>query len=256
MGDASGSSRLPTRCPMCKGGVIERQRTSAHGTLIWFHCLFCNHWWKFRADDGVDPNPNGEVTGDVFITKGGTEYKLGSVAVNAIPGDALKKHLESRTLQGELEKQKLRRDIDSLTAALRMAQAEDDRLWKVLQADESNSEKADAWSVEYNKVTNITKQIEDLQAQRQYLATGEYFYEGLPPGISTAKTDDDGKFTLTIPLRGRYGVVARATLELFKESRETHFWFVWVSLDGQPSKRLMLSNDNKMGAGSPDSALQ
>jgi hypothetical protein len=31
---------------------------------------------------------------------------------------------------------------------------------------------------------------------------------------------------------------------------------VWVNLDGQSSKRLRLSNDNVMGAGSPDSALQ
>jgi len=40
------------------------------------------------------------------------------------------------------------------------------------------------------------------------------------------------------------------------KGKETYYWFVWVSLDGDPSKRLALNNENVMGAGSPDSALQ
>jgi hypothetical protein len=254
MNEASGSRRLPTRCPACKGAVIERMPSAIHGTFIWFHCVFCNHAWKFRVED-PRTNPNGELTGDVVIVTKRMKYRLGSVAVNAIPEDALRKHLESKTLHGELESRKLQLAIAGLTATLKMTQAEDDRLWKILQRDENNSQKAEAWSVAFNKTKDITKQIEALQAQRQHLTSGEYFFEGLPSAISTAKTDADGKFRLEIPRRGRYGVVARASRELFKKT-ETYFWFVWVSLDEQPSKRLTLSNDNIMGAGSPDSALR
>ena len=254
MGDASGSPRLPTRCPACKGAVIQRMPSPSHGAFIWFQCLFCNHIWKFRIHDPY-ANLNGELTGDVFIVaNGGVTYKLGMVLVNAIAQDALTKHLQSKTRQGALERQKLQRAVEGLTATLRMARAEDDRLWKILQDDERNARKADAWSVAYNKTKNITAQIEDLQAQRKHLTSGEYLCEGLPSGIASAKTDVEGKFRLTIPRRGRYGVVARGSRELGKE-KQTYFWFVWVTLDGQPSKRVTLSNDNMMGQGSPDSAL-
>src|SRR6266540_483327 len=180
MSDASALPRLPTRCPVCKGAVIQRMSRSTSGTYIWFNCLFCSHIWKFRIDD-APANPNGEVTGAVFIvTKGGRKYKLGSVAVSAIPEDALKKHLESKTRQSELESRKLQRDIDRLTAMLGIAKAEEDRLWKILQRDESNSRKADAWRFVYGKSKTITQQIEDLQARRQNLTSGEYFVDGLP----------------------------------------------------------------------------
>jgi hypothetical protein len=255
MSHASGPPHLPTRCPSCKGALIQRMPGTRHAGYISFHCLFCSHIWKFRLDE-PRTNPNGELIGDVsIVTKGGRKYKLGSVAVSAIPRDTLKKHLASKTLQAERDSQKLELDIDGLVATLRTAEADEDRLWKILQRDENNPQKRDAWSVEYDKTKNLPKQIEGLKAQRRYLASGEYFFEGLPSGISTAKTDANGKFKLTIPVQGRFGVVARASRELLK-GKETYFWFVWVSLDGEPSRRLMLNNENLIGAGSPDSALQ
>jgi len=222
-------------------------------TFISFYCLFCKHIWKFHIDDPC-ANPTGELTGDVFIvTKRRTKYQLGSVAVRAIPEDALKKHLDRKTTQSELERRKLQRDIDRLAALLRMSQAQEDRFWKILKRDESNPRKAEAWSVAYNRCKDISKRIEHAQAQWQHLASREYFFADLPSGVSTAETDADGRFTLAIPRRGRFGLVARATREFFK-GKETFFWFVWVTLDGQHSKHLKLSNDNMLGAGSLDSA--
>jgi hypothetical protein len=255
MGQASAPPRLPTRCPVCKGAVIGRMPNTAHGAFIWFHCHFCNHTWKFRIAD-ARADMNGELTGDVFIvTKSGKKHRLGSVRINAIPEDALQGHFESKMLHGELESQKLQRDIDALTATLETARTEERRLWKIQKRDESNLQKAKAWSVAYNKTKNLTKQIEDLQAQRQHLTSGEYFFQGLPSAISTARTDAGGRFTLVIPREGRYGIVACASRKHDKEE-ETYFWFVWITLDGQPSKRVILSDDNLMGAGSADSALQ
>jgi len=51
MADGSIPPRLPTRCPVCKAATIERTGSPSHATFIWFHCLFCNHWWKFRIAD-------------------------------------------------------------------------------------------------------------------------------------------------------------------------------------------------------------
>src|SRR4029078_6347173 len=99
----SRSVPLPKRCPLCKGAVIERTSNAAYGTLIWFHCLFCNHWWKFHTDE-TRVNPDGDLTGQVFIvTKRGITYSLASVTVSAIPEEVAKKHLKSKAVQRALE---------------------------------------------------------------------------------------------------------------------------------------------------------
>ena len=49
--DAPRAPRLPTRCPVCKGAVIQRMPNPTPGTVIWFYCNFCKHAWKFRVDD-------------------------------------------------------------------------------------------------------------------------------------------------------------------------------------------------------------
>src|SRR5262245_10830804 len=246
--------RLPTRCPACKGGVIQRM-ARAHGSSVWFHCFFCNHTWKFRVDE-PRAVPDGELTGDVFVvTPRRRRQSLGLVVLNAIPEDLLKQHLERRKVQGELESRKLQREIDVLAATLDEARTEEDRLWQIQDRDKDNMRKANAWSVAYNKTKNIAKQLEDLRARRERLTSAERFFQDLPSAISSARTHADGKFTLSIPRDGRYGIVARASRQLGEEA-QIFFWFVWVSLDGRPSKRLVLNDDNIVGAGSPDSALQ
>jgi hypothetical protein len=249
---AHGTYRLPTRCPMCKGALIERMPSPTRGSFITFHCLFCSHLWKYFLDDAV-ANQNGEILGQMFVlTKTGKKHKLASVPVHAVREDELKKHLASKTLPGE--SQKLQREINALTWALEKTQAEDDRLWKVLQADENNAQKAAAWSAAYNKSREMAKQLKEMQTRWQYLRSGEYFFEGMPSGIARTKTDANGRFTLMIPRKGRYGVVAQASRELLDDT-EMYYWCIWASLEGETSKRLILNNDNILGAGSPDSAL-
>ena len=254
MHDLSGSRsfQLPKRCPICKGAVIERTSTSASGALIWFHCLFCSHWWKFRTDE-TRVNPDGELTGQVsIVTKRGT-YKLASVPVSAIPEEVAKKHLKSKTVQREFEIENLQRDIEGLSSTLQDIQAEEHRLWSILKEDESHSQNSTAWSVVYKKTKNITKEIAHLHSQRKQLTCDEYFFEGLPSGISMDRTDADGRFSLVLPRDGRYVIAARGPNETFRDTEP--YWFVSVSLDGEASKRLMLTNDNVLGARSEDCAL-
>jgi hypothetical protein len=150
---------------------------------------------------------------------------------------------------------RLQLEIDALATTLEGVRIEEGRLWTIQDRDRDDLTKANAWSLVYNKMKNITGQLEALRAQRGQLVSGECFFQDLPAAVSSAKTHADGKFTLTIPREGRYGVVARASREQDEEKR-SYSWFVWVSLDGQPSKRLVLNDDNVVGAGSPDSALQ
>lgn len=241
----SQSVHLPKRCPLCKGAVIERTSNASYGTFMWFHCLFCNHWWKFYLDQ-PRANPDGELTGEVFIvSKRGITYKLDSVAISAIPEELANKHLKSKTLQRELEIEKLQRELKRRTSILKDTQAEEHRLWNVLQEDEDNSQKAAAWSAVYRKAKTLTKEIEHLQGQRKQLASEEYVFDGLPSGIATTTTDADGQFTLVIPREGRYIIAARGPRDAFREPEP--YWFVSVSLDGEDSKRLTLCNENVLG---------
>jgi hypothetical protein len=244
---------LPKRCPICRGAAIERTSNAVSGALIWFHCLFCNHWWKFRTDE-TRANPDGELTGQVFIvTKRGITYKLASVPVRAIPEELAKKHLKSKSVQRELELENLQRDIKALITTLQAMQADEHRLWNILQEDESDAQNSTAWSVVYNKTKTITKELTHLHAQRKQLTSDEYFFDGLPSGISMARTDSDGRFSLVIPREGRYVIAARGPSDTYRDAEP--FWFVSVSLAGEPSKRLMLTNDNVLGAHAQDCAV-
>jgi hypothetical protein len=136
---------------------------------------------------------------------------------------------------------------------LQNTQADEHRLWNILQEDESNSQNGAAWSAVYKKTKDITKKIAHLHSQRKQLTSDEQFFDGLPSGISMAKTDADGTFSLVIPREGRYVIAARGPNETFRDMEP--YWFVSVSLDGEPSKRLMLTNENVFGARSEDCAL-
>lgn len=255
MSSGSRSPHLPTRCPACKGAVVQRMSARPHGGFIWFQCLFCNHTWRFHLED-PRAIPDGELMGEVFVvTADGSRQALGRVELKAIPEDALREHLERKTAQSELESRKLQRKIDALAATLEKARVEEARLWKIQKRDESDLRKANAWSVAYNTTKTLSRELEDLDAKRQHLKSGEFFFQEIPSPISVAQTDGEGKFTLFLPRDRRFGIVARASRDP-GEKQETYFWFVWVSLGGEPSKRLVLNNDNTVGAQSPDSALR
>ena len=255
MSPVSGAARLPTRCPACKGAFVHRQSGWTHRSSSWFYCYFCNHAWKSRFGD-ARAHLDGELTGDVFVAvKRKRRHPLGAVVVHAIPEDALKPHLARRAAQRERESGKLRREIDALATTLAKARAEEDRLWHIQNEDESSLNKAKAWSLAYNTTKKITRQLEELQTRWQHLTSGEHFLHDLPPAISSAKTNADGAFRLALPRDGRFGIVARASGD-GREDEQPYLWFVWISLDGEPAKRVMLNNDNMVGAGSPDSVLQ
>ena len=249
------ATRPATRCPNCKGPLSKRGAGWNTGASAWFYCFFCNHAWKSRLGDGR-ASADGELTGDIFVVARRKErHSLRLVVVHAIPEDALKNHLERRTAQRALRSGKLQREIDALATTLAEARAEENRLWTIQKQDDSNLQKAKAWSVAYTNTKTITRQLEDLRTRRQHLSSAEDFLEDLPAAISTATTDADGTFTLAIPRDGRYGIVAHASRALDDEE-QTYVWFVWISLDGEPAKRLVLSNNNVVGAGSADAALQ
>jgi len=249
MHGVSQSRHLPTRCPLCKGGLIERTSSGSHSGYMWMHCLFCNHWWKFHTGE-IYVNQDGQLTGEiVIVTTNGITYALDSVTVSAIPEDLAVEHVEKKRRQRERESQQLQFEIDGLTAAVEIAQAEEGGLWKILQADEANSQTATIWRLAYNKTQSITKELEKLQAELQHLMSSEFFFDGLPSGISTGRTDAEGRFSMVIPRQGRYAIAAQGPRNTFRDVEPE--WFVWVSLEGETSRQLVLTNENLLAV-TPD----
>src|SRR5206468_10466475 len=96
-----------------------------------------------------------------------------------------------------------------------------------------------------------------LAAQRDALVqdyvrwtAGEFYYEGLPHPETEAKTDADGKFSVTVPRSGSYLLAARAERET---PAEKYFWIVPVTEDMLKRGSVFLSNDNLMLANPPAS---
>ena len=255
MSPGSEAMRRPGRCPACKSTFVHRQAGWHHKSSTWYYCYSCHHAWRSHLGE-TRGNPDGELTGHVSVVASRKRrHALGSVVVQVIPEDALTAHLERRTRQCALDRGRLRSEIDALGITLAHARAEEDRLWKIQKQDESSLEKANAWSLAYNTTKTITRGFEALQTRWQHLTSGEHFFQDLPAAISRATTDADGAFTLHMPRDGRFGIVARASRDS-QEDEQTYLWCVWISLDGAPAKRLVLNDDNTVGAGSPDSPLR
>jgi hypothetical protein len=69
------------------------------------------------------------------------------------------------------------------------------------------------------------------------------------------KTDSDGKFSIPLDKSETVVLAAFATRRLVNTA-ENYSWLVKVSLDGQGSKRIFLSNDNLATTGSQDSLVR
>ncbi len=198
---------------------------------------------------------DGDLAGDVFIvTRGGLNIKLGLVRVTAIPADVVQSHLDSKKQEAEREIAKLEPEVQRLQGAYNAARSEANQLDALWTRDLSNSDKMSAAAEANKKASSIQKDQDALKERAALFHSSDRYFAGMPSGIASAKTDADGKFSMKIPRKGKFALAARASREV--PTNETYYWLVFVSLDGQASKHVMLSNDNMVGAGSADSLLK
>lgn len=70
--------------------------------------------------------------------------------------------------------------------------------------------------------------------------------------IVKATSDSDGKFSITIPAKGKYALLARASRQLLDKT-EKYDWFLYVSFeDNNSPKNIMLSNNNLISSDDPN----
>jgi len=199
------------------------------------------------------------LNGDVFIvTRGGENIKLGLVTVTAVPETAMLSYVQIRNALADNEHLRLRPQINQARETLATARAVEnsanDAYERTIQSGSSTDE---AWD-KYKRAGERSRQqqaaLTSLLDADAYLDSPAFFFENVPAGVCSAKTDADGKFGMALPPGARVALVARAQRQVMDKTEE-YYWMVWVTpQQGQPT-RVFLSNDNLLTVPSTESVL-
>ena len=215
-----------------------------------------------RAQESrLDQTKEGRLDGDVFIvTQGAANVKLGLVEVGVLRlEDATSSIAQTMVTEGR-EMAKLQSQLDAARKALSSAGARHRKEAKTLDDHQINPsaeefERAeDAESLASKEVASARLALAALERQAQNWNSAPLYFESLPPPIASAKTDVDGKFSIMLKSKAAVAVAAHAT-RMVGDKVENYYWIVSVSLNGQLSKRIFLSNDNLVTSGSKDSLV-
>ena len=220
---------------------------------------------------GCASQRQGELKGEVFIvTKGGENIKLGLVEISVIPEAEINAAIAKKKPAMDSTLAQLKSDFDKASAEYnsvhqRYEQADQnyDRAQKeattALLANplsggyEQAQKRAVSWSNERSKLfmpdseARIKKDSAEWKAKG--FPTAEFFFDGLPTGITKTMTNSNGEFSVTLPRKGKFAIAAHAHRET---PEEKYYWLIWVSLDDQATKTIMLSNHNLMTSDSTD----
>jgi hypothetical protein len=178
-----------------------------------------------------------KVDGDVFIvTRSGESVKLALVEVRAVPGAEMGKFLETKIHiipPGRQERE----------ATLKQARANfdeaDRQLDRLLRTDTPMSKELAAFKEKDSRKKTLDKAKADLE----YWVSAAIYFEDLPPGTVSVKTDPDGRFTLTLPRKEKVVLAAQAQRQILDHT-EYYSWMVPLAPEKNRTKRVFLSNDN------------
>jgi hypothetical protein len=216
-----------------------------------------------------------KVDGSIFIvTKGGENFKLGLVTVSVFDEQQITPYLAKPTV--DLEKHlaelkakvaKLNEEKENLIQKYNIADKKSDAPFqKYLEAasgDEGNRlrevyMKAKSVTDSYGKLIAENKQKLDSEVrQLQNWANEEpqVYFKNLPTPFAFSKTDADGKFSLVIPQKAQFILLAQAQRQVSDET-ERYYWLVRVHPDGKSEMQIMLSNDNLISVNSSESPVR
>lgn len=223
---------------------------------------------------GCTSQRQGELKGEVFIvTKGGENIKLGLVEIVVIPEAEMNAAIEKKKPVIDSTLTQLRSEAEKATAEynpVHQAYEQANQNYERAQSEyiaaigsgqfDQAYKRSQYWSDQRMKLfkEDLDKSSKKMMAESKAkgFPTAEFFFDGLPSGVSKTMTDSNGQFSLALPRKGRFALAAHAERQLPDESHEKYYWLVWVSLDGQPTKAIMLSNHNLMTSDSPDSVAR
>jgi len=208
----------------------------------------------------------GKLDGDVFIvTQSAENVKLGLVEVRVLPYEETKTAIAKTKAQADREVANLQPKLDAAREALASAErreeatrAEDDAVrnrWIAGTGSfEASNAALDRWMAATTVVSSTKSAVGELEKQARSWNSGALYFASLPSPVASVKTDADGKFSIPLDRTATVVLAASATRRL-PDKTENYYWLVTVSLDGQPSRRIFLSNDNLATSDSKDSLL-
>lgn len=205
-------------------------------------------------------NSEGKLNGEVFIvTQGGQNIKLGLVTFRVIPEADILAFINKKSAEALSEMYKMIPIYNKAKQEANEAKdAEDKALQRMLrmmnagepynkQVDKDRLDKLVIWKSKLDRLAI-------LQAELNNYKSGKFYFNGLPDGIEVAKTNADGKFTIPMKRNVKYALAAQAQRTI-GDSKEEYYWLIWVSLENNTLKNIILSNDNLIDAHPQDAVL-
>lgn len=213
----------------------------------------------------------GQLKGEVFIvTKGGENLKLGLVDIALIPETEMNAALDKKKSAIDTTLAQLKADYDKAFAEYNLVHQTYERAkqnYDKAQKDASDAiisggyeqaaKKRDYWSNEQMRLLrpdldNDSKQ-KSAKWKLEHFPTGEFFFDGLPSGVAKTITNSNGEFSVELPRKSKFALAARAARQV---PEEKYYWLIWVSLDGEQSKTILLSNHNFMNSDTSESVVR
>ena len=203
--------------------------------------------------------PAGKIEGRMLIaTTNGLEYEPSSVEVRLYPLAQLKPYLEKRASEASAKFEELKSRIEAAEADKeRMRKASDAAFDAYTQAEAGSPNKAalEKASVEAKKARETaTNAYYNLMQSRENLLSGAFYLDEMPKPVEVAQTDSQGRFSFNVPTDGDFAVVAGVERNE-SDATERYYWFVPVSIASEPTKEVLLSNNNLSSQGSADSLV-
>jgi hypothetical protein len=235
-------------------------------------------------------NREASLEGEIFIvTQGGQSIKLGLVEVLAIPEIDAQKYINEKDLASLQKKTELRekyikakdeyeKDYQRITEKNKKIELQKKHVQKmideagnrILNALNSSKEKelqaaiTDQlrWEHEYYNLDisdpTVNINLKNI-AQNEFLEwpKGDFYFNDLPLSktVGKATTNDDGRFTITLPSEGKYLLAAHTQRQIGDQQGE-YYWLIWVTVTSKDKDHIMLSNNNLFGTNAPESAAK
>ena len=203
--------------------------------------------------------PIGRIEGHMLISAtDGLNYEPAFVEVRLYPLAQLKPYLERRSSEASAKFEELKTQIDVAEANKeRLRKASDAAFDAYVQAAVDAPDKAalERASAEAKKTRETaTNTYYHLMQSREDLLSGAFYLADLPKTAEITQTDGQGRFAFDVRTEGEFAVVAGVQRQE-NDSTKHYYWFVPVSVASEPTKTVLLSNNNLSSQGSADSLV-
>lgn len=88
-------------------------------------------------------------------------------------------------------------------------------------------------------IQEAKKTCDSSQAQLISMSEASFYFQKLPPNLYKTETDADGKFSIKIPINGKFILAAKVSTE-----GANFDWLLPISLNGEKYKNIIVNNNN------------